>query len=316
MYTPFDSDLACFVGGLAGTLTTATAIGHTMRSRAATEARRIAIANLNSRISAWWVMCAVVLGAVLLGTVATVALFALLSFRALGEFVTLTPSRRADHRALLVAFYVAVPVHYALIATNWYGLFAIFIPVYAMLCISALVAIRGDTTGFMERVAKLQWGLLLCVYGVSHAPALLMLEIPGYAGENVKLFLYLLVIVESSDVLQYICGKLFGRRPIAPAVSPSKTLEGFVGGIVSATLLGCALAPLTPFTPWQAAAMALLATTFGFAGGLVMSAIKRDQGVKDFGTAIAGHGGVLDRLDSLCFAAPVFFHATRYFFAT
>ena len=311
----FDTDFACFVGGLAGALTTATAVGHTMRYRAATEARRVAVANLNARITAWWVMCAVVLGSVLLGQIATASLFALLSFRALGEFVTLTPSRRGDHRALLVAFYVTIPVQYTLIATNWYGLFAVFVPVYAVLCISAMVAIAGDTTGFMERAAKIHWGLLLCVYGVSHAPALLMLDIPGDAGDNAKLLLYLLLIVEGSDVLQYIWGKLFGRRPIAPTVSPSKTIEGFIGGIASATLLGSALYALTPFTPWQAALMAFVTTTIGFTGGLVMSAIKRDQGVKDFGTAIAGHGGVLDRLDSLCFAAPVFFHVTRYFFA-
>lgn len=311
----FDRDLARFVIGLGGTLTAATVVGHALRYRATTEARRIAVANLNARIVSWWVMCTIVLGSVLLGTIPTVVLFALISFRALGEFITLTPSRRADHRVLLLAFYVAVPLQYALVAAEWYGLFAILIPVYGVLCLSTAAAIAGDAVGFMERMAKIHWGLLVCVYGVSHAPALLMLDIPQYAGQNVKLLLYLVLIVESSDVLQYIWGKLCGRRPIAPTISPGKTLEGLVGGIATATLLGCVLWPLTPFNPWQAAAMSLVATTMGFCGGLVMSAIKRDQGVKDFGAAIAGHGGMLDRLDSLCFAAPVFFHLTRYFFA-
>jgi phosphatidate cytidylyltransferase len=226
----------------------------------------------------------------------------------------LTPTRRADHRILLLAFFVAIPLQYTLVAARWYGLFAVLIPVYGVLCISTAAAIAGDTVRFMERLATIQWGLMVCVYGVSHAPALLMLEIPGYEGENAKLLLYLILVVESSDVLQYIWGKLCGRHAIAPHVSPSKTVEGFVGGVASATLLGCALWPLTPFNPWQAAILAFVAALMGFAGGLVMSAIKRDRGVKDFGAAIAGHGGILDRIDSLCFAGPVFFHLTRYFF--
>jgi phosphatidate cytidylyltransferase len=315
MHIPVDRDLACLVSGLAGVLTVATVIGHTLRHRATTDQRRTAVANLNARILAWWAMCAIVIGSVLLGTVGTAILFALVSFLALGEFITLTPARRADHRALLLAFYITIPIQYWLVATSWYGLFAIFVPVYGALCISAVAAMAGDTVGFMERIAKFHWGLLICVYGLSHAPALLMLDIHGYTGQNAKLLLYLLLIVESSDVLQYIWGKLAGRRAIAPTVSPAKTVEGFVGGVATATLLGCALWPLTPFTPWQAAVMALVATTIGFTGGLVMSAIKRDQGVKDFGAAIAGHGGILDRVDSLCFAAPVFFHLTRYYFA-
>ena len=315
MHIPIDRDLACLVSGLAGVLTAATVVGHTLRVRATTDARTIAVANVNARIVAWWVMCGVVLGSVFLGTVPTVVLFGLLSFLALGEFITLTPSRRADHHALLMAFYVAVPLQYSLIATGWYGMFVILIPVYGVLCISAMAAIAGDTAGFMERMAKIHWGLLVCVYGLSHAPALLMLDIPGYAGQNVKLLLFLILIVESSDVLQFIWGKLCGRRPIAPTVSPSKTVEGFLGGIATATLLGGVLWPLTPFSPLQCAAMSCVATSVGFAGGLVMSAIKRDRGIKDFGVTIAGHGGILDRVDSLCFAAPVFFHLTRYFYA-
>ena len=171
----------------------------------------------------------------------------------------------------------------------------------------------GDTADFLERAAKIQFGLMICVYCLSYAPALLMLRIPGYEGEGAKLLLFLVIVVQASDVLQYVFGKLFGRRKIAPAVSPNKTWEGFVGGIAAATLLGTALWWATPFTPLQAAGLSLVITLMGFAGGLVMSAIKRDRGVKDYGTLVVGHGGVLDRIDSICFAAPVFYHLTVFF---
>jgi phosphatidate cytidylyltransferase len=310
-----DHDVASLVSGVAGVLVIATAVGRTLGRHAVTDERRATILNLNARIASWWVMCGVILGSLLLGPIGAVALFGLLSFGALREFVALTPTGRADHRVLLLAFFVSIPVQYALVATGWYGLFSILIPVYGVLFLSAAAAMGGDTDRFTERLSTIQWGVFLCVYGVSHVPALLMLEIPGYAGENTKLLLYLILVVEASDVLQYIWGKLCGRHAIAPRVSPSKTIEGFAGGVASATLLGCLLSRLTPFSPWQAAVLSFIAAVTGFAGGLVMSAIKRDRGVKDFGTAIAGHGGILDRIDSLCFAGPVFFHLTRYFFA-
>ena len=311
----FDRDFASVVAGIVLVLTAATAVGQTLRTRAVSAARVASIANLNARIMSWWVMCAVVLGSVLLGPAGAIVLFALLSAGAFREFVALAPARREDHRVLLLVFFVAIPLQYGLVAARWYGLFAILIPVYGMLCASAAAALVGDTERFLERIARIQWGVMVCVYGVSHAPALLILDIPGYVGQNAKLLLYLILVVESSDVLQYIWGKLCGRRAIAPTVGPSKTVEGFAGGVATATLLGCALARITPFTMWQSALLSLVITIAGFAGGLVMSAIKRDRGVKDFGTAIAGHGGILDRIDSLCFAAPVFFHLTRYFFA-
>src|SRR6185436_5020858 len=155
------------------------------------------------------------------------------------------------------------------------------------------------------------WGIVICVFCVWHAPALLTLQIPGYAGRNVFLLLFFILVVQASDVLQYIWGKLAGRRKIAPRLSPSKTLEGMVGGVLSATALGTVLSPITPFTAAQAAVVSLTIALLGFAGGLVMSAIKRRRGIKDWGTLIKGHGGMLDRLDSLCFSAPVFFHIVR-----
>jgi phosphatidate cytidylyltransferase len=172
--------------------------------------------------------------------------------------------------------------------------------------------IRGDTTRFMTRVAELQWGLMIAVFCLSHVPALMTLTIPGYEGRNILLIAFLILVVESSDVMQYVWGKLIGRHKIAPALSPSKTIEGFVGGVGSATLLGAGLWWITPFTFWQAALIALVLNLMGFLGGLVMSSIKRDRGVKDWGYLIKGHGGVLDRLDSIVFAAPIYFHIIRY----
>jgi len=201
-----------------------------------------------------------------------------------------------------------------LIGINWYGFFAILIPAFAFVFIPTRIALAGDTEHFLERAAKIQFGLMICAYCLSHAPALLILKIPNYEGRDSVLLLYLVLVDQVSDVLQYVWGKLLGRRKIAPNVSPNKTWEGFVGGVATATLLGALLSWATPFTRWQSAGMSLAITIMGFLGGLVMSAIKRDAGVKDFGAVIEGHGGIPDRIDSLCFAAPVFFHLVRYFF--
>ena len=310
-----DRELVWLFGGVLVLLVVASAIGQGLRATVKGEGGRATVANLNARIWSWWVMSAVFAGALLTGPLGAVVLFALVSFFALREFITLTTSRRADHRALFYSFFVGIPLQYWLVAIQWYGLFTVLIPVYAFLYIPTRSALSGDTDRFLARVAEIHWGLMVCVFCVSHAPALLMLEIPGYAGQNAKLLLFLLVVVQMSDVLQYVWGKLLGRHPIAPTVSPNKTVEGFVGGIASATLLGAALWWVTPFRPWEAAAMSLAITLVGFAGGLTMSAIKRDRGIKDFGAIIAGHGGILDRIDSLCFAGPIFFHLTRYFYA-
>lgn len=309
-----DRQLAWLVGGVLAALVVATLVGRILLRNASTASGRATMVNLDARIKSWWVISAVVAAAVLAGRLGAVVLFAVVSFLALREFVTLTSTRRGDHRTLFYGFFVGIPLQYYLLAINWYGLFSILIPVYAFLYVPTRSALSGDSERFLERIAVIQWGLMVCVYCVSYAPALLMLDIPGYAGQNAKLLLYLILVVQMSDVLQYVWGKLTGRHAIVPTVSPNKTVEGFVGGVLSATLLGTALSPMTPFLPWQAAAMSLVITLMGFAGGLTMSAIKRDRGVKDFGTAIAGHGGILDRIDSVCFAAPIFFHLTRYFF--
>jgi phosphatidate cytidylyltransferase len=302
--------LMLFLGILLA-LIVATAISESLRWRA----RRLPSAvldNLTARIRAWWVMAAIMALAFVFGKLGMVVLFAFVSLFALREFITLTPTRRGDYFALVAAFYVVLPLQYWWVWTGWYGMTTLLVPVYAFLLLPILSALYGDTTYYLERTAKVQWGLMISVYCISHVPLLLNLNIPGYAGRNLLLIAFLVIVVQSSDVLQYVWGKLAGRHLIAPKLSPSKTVEGFAGGVLSASILGMALWWITPFSPWQAGLMALVVNLMGFFGGLVMSAIKRDRGIKDWGHMIEGHGGVLDRLDSVCFAAPVFFHITRY----
>lgn len=311
-----DRELQYLAGGVLGLLALASLIGWIASRRSLSEPARATVANLNSRVRAWWMMTAVFGLALATGGIGSVVLFCFTSFMALREFITLTPTRYGDHRALFWAFFVVTPLQYILLGIQWYGLFVILIPVYVFLLLPIRAAAAGETEKFLERTAKIQWGLMICVYCVSYAPAVLMLlSIPGYENQNAKLLFYFVLICELSDVLQYVFGKTLGRHPVAPTVSPKKTWEGLVGGVTTTVLIGTGLWWATPFSPLQAAGMCLAVTLMGFGGGLVMSAIKRDRGIKDWGTAIEGHGGVLDRLDSLCFAAPVFFHLTRYYFS-
>lgn len=302
------------MGGIVALLAIASITGAILGRRVTSDSGRAVVANLVQRVDAWWVMVAVFAVAFLLGRNVTIVLFALISFFALREFLTLTPTRRGDHRAMSIAFFVLIPVQYWLIADDWYGLFSVFIPVYGFLLLPSLAVLAEDPEAFLERSAKIQWAVMVTIYCLSHVPAILLLGIPGYEGQNALLMFYMLLVVQMSDVLQYVFGKLFGRKKIAPVVSPSKTVEGFLGGIISATLLGTAMWWITPFTPLQAAGMTFVTVLMGFLGGLVLSAVKRSLGVKDWGTMIKGHGGMMDRMDSVSFAAPVFFHLTRYFF--
>ena len=314
MSAPFEFIL--LLGGVLCVLILASFVASTLKKRVGPDATDPVIENLVARINAWWAMVALLAIAMLFGRAGAVILFGLLSFAAMREFLTLTAKSRADHYALGAAFFVVLPVQYYLIWINWYGLYSIFIPVYAFLFLPIISALRGETENFLTRVSETQWGLMICVFAASHVPALLTLKIPGYEGKSILLIAFLVVVVQGSDVLQYVFGKLFGRHKIAPVLSPSKTWEGFLGGVLSASLLGALLWWMTPFAFWQAFLVSLLIAVMGFFGGLVMSAIKRDKGVKDWGHLIAGHGGFIDRLDSVVFSAPVFFHVVRYFWST
>jgi phosphatidate cytidylyltransferase len=271
------------------------------------------------RVRAWWMMAAILVSGFLLGYEPTVFLFGLVSFWALREFITMTPTRRSDHRTLFWVFTVITPMQYVLVGLgeSWYKLYSILIPVYGWLFISSRIAFSGDAKRFLERSAKIMAGLLVCVYGLSYAPAILDLslqtrnemgELVRWTGSKPGLLFYFVLLVQLSDVLQYGWGKLIGRHVIAPNINASRTWEGFCGGVASTTLFGVVLYWVTPFGIWGSACMAMVIAVTGFAGGMTMSAIKRDRGVKDYGTLVQGHPGVLDRIDSLCFSAPVFFH--------
>lgn len=307
------------VGGVLFILATATTVGQFLKRQRDLGINPALVQQFNSRIRAWWMMCSVLAAAFLLGpasNVATIIVFGLISFWALREFVTLTPTRLGDHRALFWVFFLFTPLQYWLISADKPALYTVLIPVYGFLFIPARVALAGDYKRFLERVAKIQAGLMVCVYCLSHAPAILFLDLKSIEPsgfEHARLLFFFVLIAQLNDVLQYAWGKLLGKRPIAPAINPSRTWEGFVGGLLSSGLLGMALYWATPFSPIIAAGMAIVIAVMGFAGGMTMSAIKRDRGVRDYGTLVTGHGGVLDRIDSICFAAPVFYHLTRLY---
>jgi phosphatidate cytidylyltransferase len=274
-----------------------------------------AVENFLSRTYAWWVMVILLTIGLLAGKVTLLFLYGAASAIALYEFLVLTEVGRADRPSLIAAFLVILPVQFWLIWAGWYGLFAIFIPVYVFLTLPVLSLIRGSTAGFMVRVAEMQWGVMLAVYCLSHIPAVLLLSIDGFEGIQVLLIAFLVIVVQSSDVFQYLWGRLLGRRKLVPGISPSKTVEGLVGGVATACAIGVAFSWITPFSPLQALGFAFLICVMGVLGGLVMSALKRDRGVKDWGSLIPGHGGVLDRFDSLLFSAPIFFHLVRFFWS-
>lgn len=263
---------------------------------------------LGARVRSWWVMAGVFLGAVAVHPAVSLVAFALMSFWALKEYVTLLHTRPQDHTMLFLAF-LAVPVQFYLVHIKWYGVFVIFIPVYMFLLLPVTLVLAKEPRGFVASASQVQWGLMAFVFGLSHLGYLLQLPaLPGRVVDGRALVLFVVFVVELSDVLQYCWGKLLGRHKVLPTISPNKTWEGLVGGVLSVALLALPLRFLTPFEPLQTVLVALGVAVAGFLGGAVMSAVKRDFGVKDFGALIPGHGGMLDRVDSLCWSVPLFFH--------
>jgi len=271
------------------------------------------IETLNGYIIVWWGMVVVFWLSSLLGHTGVILLFFALSFAALREFLTLTTKSRSDHYALLLAFIFVLPFQYYLLWIDWYGLYSIFIPVYAFLILPVVSVIRGATQDFLIRVAETQWALMIAVFCASHVPALLLLDIAGFEGRNVLLIVYLVAVVQIHDLMHYLFAKLVGRRKVMPQLEASKTWEGVAGGFVGAIVIGTLLWWITPFAPWQAFFVSLVLCMCGLGGRMVMTAIKRDRGVKDWGHLVPGHGGFVDRLDSVVFAAPIFFHMVRFF---
>ena len=230
-------------------LTLASVIGQWLKRKKG--ANHPTIANLNARIYAWWIMTLVLLLAFWFGKIGAVILFFLISFAALREFMTLVYKRRSDYKVMVVCFYLLLPVQYYFVLIEWYGMFSIFIPVYGFLLLPIIASLSGKTEQFLERTAKIQWVAMISIFCLSHIPALMNLRLEGFPQEqNVLLLIFMIAVVQSSDVLQYVWGKTIGKRKIMPALSPSKTVAGTVGGIASATLMAVLMSPITPFAPW------------------------------------------------------------------
>jgi phosphatidate cytidylyltransferase len=284
------------------------------------------------RLWSWWLMFGILISGLFLARIGTIVLFGLVSFWAFREFITMTPTRRGDHRALFWSLVVFTPLQYVLIGLDaydltyrghdidFYTIYSIMIPVYASLFIPARIAIAGDHKRFLERSAQIQSGLLICVYCLSFAPALIDLKLlrtdgTVWDGRAEGLLFFFILITQVSDVFQWAWNHLGRRRIVAKDISSSRSWDGLVGGALSTGIVGAMLFWVTPFKPWEAAVLSTIVSALGFAGGMTMSAIKRDRGVHDYGTLVMGHAGVLDRIDSICFSAPIFYQLTRFLFA-
>lgn len=313
--SPVLSDLSVVLAGACSLLVIATLVGETWRARASDPSSRQSVETYLTRVRSWWGMTILTSLALLLGKGALILLFAFISFAALRELLTLTAKDKGDHWALVAAFYVMLPGQYALIWFELDGIFAIFIPVYAYLLLPILSALRGSAVGYLKRISETQWALMVSVYCASHVPALMVLEIDGFEGRNVLLIAFLVLVVQLGDLADYFVGRRYGKRLIASQISPRRWTGAGVGCLV-AMATGGVLGLLLPFGPLGAAAMAFVVFWVGVGGSLVLKAIKKNLGVKDMGHLIPGQGGFLDQMDSVFFAAPVFFHLTRFFWGS
>ncbi len=273
--------------------------------------------NFEGVLKTSWLMVGVFWLGWLSGDWVALWLFGGVSFFALREFMTLSPTRRGDHRSLVLAFFVVLPLQYWLVGTRHFELFTVFIPVYVFLAIPVVSALANDPQRFLERNAKLQWGIMVCIYGMSHVPALLLLKFPGYGGKSAFLVFFLVLVVQTGMLAQHLASRRFKRSPAAPEISQSFNWPSWWVGMAVGSGFGTLLAGITPFAPAQAFAMSFIACGAGSLGHLVMKALKRDRGIpiwRGQGTAVTGAGGLLNRVDALCFAAPVFFHSVRWYF--
>lgn len=275
------------------------------------------LGRLKRDLLAVWIGAGVFWLAWVSGPVGATLLFGVFSFLVLREFISLAPTRRSDHRSLLAAFFVVIPLQYLLVATARFDLFTVFIPVYVFLAIPVLSALAGDPRHFLERNAKIQWGIMVCVYGLSHAPALLLLDFPGHPDRGVFLVFFLVMVAVAAQIVQEGASRWLRRRPLARRIDRSFSLRAWLIGALAAALVGALLYWTTPFKAGQALVMAFIAGGAGTLGELVMRALKRDAGVRHWGnrSSVTGAVGLLDRVAPLCFAAPVFFHSVRWYFA-
>jgi phosphatidate cytidylyltransferase len=267
---------------------------------------------LRLRIQSWWWIVALLFLVLVVGQTTSIVFFGFLSFLALKEFLSIVPTRLTDRRVIFWA-YLAIPLQYYWVNMGWYGMFIIFIPVYVFLFLPMRMVLIGDTTGFIRSAGILHWAVMLMVFSLSHIAYLLTLPVNNLEAGNIGLVLFLLFMTQFNDVCQYIWGKLLGKHKIIPKVSPNKTWEGFIGGFLTVTICAGFVAPLlTPLTFEQGLGAGAIIGIAGFLGDVVLSSVKRDLQIKDSGTLIPGHGGILDRMDSIIYTAPLFFHYLYY----
>lgn len=272
------------------------------------------LSNFGKRLKTSWVIFAVTGFSFLLGFFGLVLFFTFISFLALREFLSIVRLKGGDYWPIFCAFYIFLPLQYFFVLVDWQFMFFIFIPVYVFLFTPMLsVVASDDSEQFFERASKFQWAQIACIYCLSYLPAIAGISLKNNF-ESSELLIYFLAVIMFSDSLQYVFGSWLGKKKIAPKISPNKTWEGAIYGILTASLIGTALFKLTPFTWWQSFFMSLIICIVGFLGGLVMSGIKRSIKIKDWGDILGGHGGILDRVDSMIFAAPLFYHLCHYFF--
>jgi phosphatidate cytidylyltransferase len=304
--SPLTAGVRLVFGGILGVLVLASVVTSWL-SRKGPAGKYVELA---ARVKSWWIMVAVFAVAIAIDARLSIVFFALVSFLALKEYFSLIPTRRADRRVLFWA-YLSIPFQYYWVYRGWYGMFIVFVPVWMVMVISARMVLIGETRDFLRAVGTIQWGMVMMVFSISHQAYLLVLR----PGSGAALVLYLVVLTQLNDVAQYIWGKTLGRHKVVPTVSPNKTVEGLIGGILTTTGLAVVLAPvLTPLTLNHSIAAGLMIGAGGFLGDITIGAVKRDIGVKDAGTMLPGHGGVLDRVNSLTYTAPLFFHFLRFYY--
>ena len=264
------------------------------------------------RVRDWWSVLGAIAFCYALGPGALIFAFFLSSFMALREVLSVTPVKPSDAHPLFVAFFIAVPGQYLLLAFRAYGLFSIYIPVYIFFALTALAVFAKDKTDFLARNARIQWALMVTVYGVSFAPALLTLAPEGQSPDGMMLFFYLFVS-QLSESLQFLGSKIFGRAPLTERL-PNVTAEGVVIAAALSFGLGASMCAVTPFSWWQAGLAGSVISMTGMCGVLAMASAKESLGIKRWRPASEAQGGMTERIDALCFSAPIFFHIAKMFF--
>ena len=265
------------------------------------------------RTKSWWVMATVFVLATILHSIITFISLGLLSFFALRELSSISKNIRETDRKVLIWCFLSIPIQYYFAYIGHYSLFLIFIPVFMYLWIAFMLVVQGETEDISRSMSILPTQLMLTVFGVSHLAFLLSLpEIEGFKAGGRALLLFVVFITEMNDNFQFIWGKFLGRFKVVPKVSPNKTWEGLIGGVMTTVVVGYFLRFLTPFSEIEVLITCGFIAVIGFIGDVVVSAIKRDIGIKDTGSAIPGHGGLLDRIDSLAVTGPFFFHIVYF----